>query len=145
VGTLPTPAVRALVPGAASVGSLVRIEGADLFSVAERAHVSFGGVEAALFALGEGSLTVVVPRARRTATTVRSATDLRCVRRRRRGPPPRRRDADLGHRRRPADHHGDRSRGPPRGRRTRPPMPLLGDCGRSAAPRGSLLPPRACR
>ena len=62
VGTLPTPAVRALVPGAASVGSLVRIEGADLFSVAERAHVSFGGVEAALFALGEGSLTVVVPR-----------------------------------------------------------------------------------
>ncbi len=62
IGTLPVPAVRTLVPAAASVGSLVRIEGSDLFSVAERAHVRFGGVEAALFALGEGSLTVIVPR-----------------------------------------------------------------------------------
>lgn len=62
VGALPVPAVRALVPEAASVGSLVRIEGTDLFSVAERTHVTFGGVEAAIFALGEGSLTAIVPR-----------------------------------------------------------------------------------
>lgn len=62
IGTLPAPSARALVPAAASVGSLVRIEGTDLYSVAERAHVTFGGVEAAIFALGDGSLTAIVPR-----------------------------------------------------------------------------------
>lgn len=61
VGTAPTPSITALVPTAASVGSLVRIEGRDLLPIGERLEVTVGGARAAVFALRPGAVTVVVP------------------------------------------------------------------------------------
>ena len=62
VGALPQPVVTALVPAAASPGSLVRIVGTDLHVIEQSLTVTFGGVRAALFGIEEGSLTVVVPK-----------------------------------------------------------------------------------
>jgi len=61
VGTLPTPEIASLSPTSASIGSLVRVTGTDLFAVGETAGVTFGGVAAAFFALDAQSLTVIVP------------------------------------------------------------------------------------
>lgn len=61
VGAAPAPAIEALVPAAASPGSLVRIEGTDLLRLGTRASVRFGGVEAAIFGVGDGSVTAIVP------------------------------------------------------------------------------------
>lgn len=61
VGDAPAPVVAALVPAAASPGSLVRIEGTDLRVPGDRLLVTFGGVRAAIFALDAGSVTVIVP------------------------------------------------------------------------------------
>jgi hypothetical protein len=61
VGALPAPVVTALVPAAASPGSLVRIEGTDLHVIEESLSVVVGGVRAAIFSISEGALTVVVP------------------------------------------------------------------------------------
>jgi hypothetical protein len=61
VGTLPAPAVTALVPAAASPGSLVRIEGTDLAVLGDRTSVSFDGIPAALFGVATGAVTAIVP------------------------------------------------------------------------------------
>jgi hypothetical protein len=61
VGALPAPVVTALVPAAASPGSLVRIEGTDLAVLGESVVVTFDGVRAALFGFGAGSLVAIVP------------------------------------------------------------------------------------
>jgi hypothetical protein len=61
VDTLPTPAVTALAPAAASVGSLVRIEGSDLAVLGESTSVAFGGVAAAVFAIRTNVVTAIVP------------------------------------------------------------------------------------
>jgi hypothetical protein len=61
VGTLPAPSITALVPAAASPGSLVRIEGTDLLVLGEWVDVSFAGAPAAVFSLDGSSVTAVVP------------------------------------------------------------------------------------
>jgi len=61
VGSPPAPTITALVPSAGSPGSLVRIEGRDLIRLSARTTVTFGGVEAAIFALEDGALTAIVP------------------------------------------------------------------------------------
>ena len=61
VGATPAPAIATVFPAAASPGSLVRIEGSDLLRLGTRSIVTFGGVEAAVFGVGEGSLTAIVP------------------------------------------------------------------------------------
>ncbi len=61
VGDVPAPLVTALVPAAASVGSLVRVEGTDLVVPGDRVAVTFGGVRAVVFGLAPGAITVIVP------------------------------------------------------------------------------------
>ena len=61
VGELSAPTITSLSPASGSVGTLVRISGADLFVVEESLDVTFGGVRAAIFGLDESALTVVVP------------------------------------------------------------------------------------
>jgi len=61
VGSTPAPAIDALFPAAASPGSLVRIEGSDVLRLGARTVVTFGGVEAAIFGVGDGSVTAIVP------------------------------------------------------------------------------------
>lgn len=61
VGAAPTPSIAHLVPTSASVGSLVAIEGTGLYGLGAAIEVSFAGVPAALFGLGEGRLTAIVP------------------------------------------------------------------------------------
>ena len=68
VGDVPAPTVTALVPAAASVGSLVRVEGTDLLVPGDRIAVTFGGVRAVVFGVAPGAITVIVPTARPTAT-----------------------------------------------------------------------------
>jgi hypothetical protein len=57
----PAPAITTLVPAAASVGSLVRIEGEHLFSFGDQVRVFFGPTEAAIFGFDRGSITAIVP------------------------------------------------------------------------------------
>ncbi len=61
VGATPAPAIASLVPAAASPGSLVRVEGSDLLRLGARTMVTFGGVEAAIYGVGDGSVTTIVP------------------------------------------------------------------------------------
>lgn len=61
VGDAPAPVLAALTPAAASVGSLVRIEGTDLLVPGDRLAVTFGGVRAAIYALAPGAITAIVP------------------------------------------------------------------------------------
>jgi hypothetical protein len=61
VGALPAPVVTSISPNAASVGSLVRIVGSDLFAVSEFPAITFSGTPAALFGLDGSGITAIVP------------------------------------------------------------------------------------
>jgi|GEM_PF-3173128 len=61
LGDVPAPRVTALLPAAASVGSLVRVEGTDLVVPGDRVAVTFGGVRAVVFGVAPDAITVIVP------------------------------------------------------------------------------------
>ena len=61
VGAAPVPRIDRVTPSAASPGSLVEIEGADLFRLESSTIVTFGGTRAAVFGVGDGRMTVIVP------------------------------------------------------------------------------------
>jgi hypothetical protein len=58
---LDPPTLDSVTPARASAGSLVRIEGEDLFVVGQRVRVAFGTAVAALFAREDGALVAIVP------------------------------------------------------------------------------------
>jgi len=58
---LPAPILTRITPSAASAGSLVRIEGSNLFVIGERPYVRFGDRPARIFGREEGALLAVVP------------------------------------------------------------------------------------
>lgn len=55
------PGITALTPAQASPGSLVKIDGTNLFVIGDRVSVFFGATEAALYAFGRDHVIAVVP------------------------------------------------------------------------------------
>ncbi len=58
---LDTPELTALAPGAAAAGSLVEIEGQDLFVIGQRPQVHFGSAQASVFGRTRESIIAIVP------------------------------------------------------------------------------------
>ena len=60
--SLPAPVLTRVTPGAAAPGSLVRLDGSNLFLIGERPAVRFGETPARVFSREPDALVVVVPR-----------------------------------------------------------------------------------